>query len=131
MVTTSVGEKEMGFLLDHYKIRYVREYKFHDTRKWRFDFALTDWWIAIEVEGGIFSNGRHVRGRGYTQDLLKYNAAVTLGWLVLRYTTAQINGNVIDDIHKVMERRKDERGRLFKAKRFSDGSMPPKLGKGD
>ena len=108
---TSIGEQEMQFLLDHYKIRYVREYQFHDTRKWRFDFALTDWFIGIEVEGGIFSQGRHTRGKGYTNDLLKYNAAVTLGWLVLRYTTAQINSNVIDDIHKIMDRRKLERAR--------------------
>ena len=131
MVTTSVGEQEMMWLLDHYKINYKREYQFHDTRKWRFDFALTDWWVAIEVEGGIFSNGRHVRGTGYTQDVLKYNAAVTLGWLVLRYTTAQINGNVIDDLYKVIQRRKDERGGLYKTAKLPDGLVSYRVGESD
>ncbi|OUV76667.1 MAG: hypothetical protein CBC83_00170 [Flavobacteriales bacterium TMED123] len=131
MATTSVGEKEMSILLDHFKVDYVREYRFHETRRWRFDFALLDFGIAIEVEGGIFSQGRHTRGRGYTQDLLKYNAAVTLGWKVLRYTTAQINANVIEDIHKIIKRSNHERSSLSKRKTGSDGSMPTKLGKGD
>jgi len=132
---TSVGEKEMELLLRANGIPFKREYRFHNVRKWRFDFALTDWWIAIEVEGGIFTKGRHTRGSGFTSDLLKYNAAVTLGWLVLRYTTAQVNANVISDINKVKERRLYERGRLQSLPdpkgSIPNGQMSSGMGKGN
>jgi hypothetical protein len=43
--------------------------------------------VAVEFEGGIWSNGRHIRGKGYARDVEKYNLAVLEGWRVLRYTT--------------------------------------------
>ena len=62
----------------------VRELRFHDTRRWRFDFAWPDQMLAVEVEGGVWSRGRHVRGQGFTRDCEKLNAAALLGWRVLR-----------------------------------------------
>lgn len=67
------------------------EYKFHPTRKWRFDFAWEKLWIAIEVEGGIWNFGRHVRGSGFMKDMEKYNEATRLGWKVYRFTPSQMN----------------------------------------
>lgn len=64
---------------------HVEEHRFHATRKWRFDFAWPDQKVALEVEGGVFSGGRHVRGVGFKKDCEKYNAAVVDGWRVLRY----------------------------------------------
>lgn len=61
-----------------------REYKFHSTRRWRFDFAWPDSMVAVEVEGAIFTGGRHSRGTGMLKDMEKYNTAATLGWTVLR-----------------------------------------------
>jgi very-short-patch-repair endonuclease len=46
--------------------------------------------LAVEVEGGSWIAGRHVRGRGFEADCEKYNAAVLLGWRILRFTTAMI-----------------------------------------
>lgn len=63
------------------------EYKFHPTRKWRFDFAHLTSKVAIEVEGGIWSQGRHTRGSGYMADCKKYNAAIIEGWRVFRITS--------------------------------------------
>jgi len=60
------------------------EYKFHNERRWRFDFAWPAVKVAVEIEGGIFSGGRHTRGTGYEKDLEKYNTAITLGWKVYR-----------------------------------------------
>jgi len=65
---------------------FVREFSFHPTRRWKFDFAHPGLKIAVEIEGGIWSNGRHVRGKGYQEDAIKYNEAVKLGWRLLRYT---------------------------------------------
>jgi len=97
----SVGEIEMEYLLRAEGYEFKQEFKFHPDRKWRFDFAWPEEKIAIEVEGGLFSQGRHTRGRGYIGDMQKYNAAVCLGWRVLRYGTAQINGNVLQDILQI------------------------------
>jgi very-short-patch-repair endonuclease len=62
----------------------VAEYKFHAGRKWRFDFAYPAMKIAVEIEGGTWSGGRHTRGSGYAEDANKYNHAAIDGWMVLR-----------------------------------------------
>jgi len=63
-----------------------REYKFHPKRKWPADFCWPDKKIIVECEGGTWSGGRHVRGKGYSNDCKKYNAAQTLGYKVFRAT---------------------------------------------
>lgn len=83
-----------ALLLHHIKVKKlempVPEYRFHETRKWRFDFAYPERQIAIEVEGGTWANGRHTRGKGYEQDCEKYNTAALRGWTVLRFTSGMI-----------------------------------------
>ena len=64
----------------------TKELKFHDTRKWRFDYAIPNLKIAIEIEGGAWTNGRHTRGSGFIKDMEKYNAAACCGWVMLRFT---------------------------------------------
>lgn len=66
------------------------EHRFAPPRRWRFDYAWPDQRIALEIEGGTWSGGRHVRGRGYENDCIKYNQAVLLGWTVLRVTTSML-----------------------------------------
>ena len=68
----------------------VKEYLFHSTRKWRFDYAFVEAKVALEVEGGVHTGGRHIRPRGFLGDMEKYNSAATLGWLVLRTTPDQL-----------------------------------------
>ncbi len=67
-------------------VEVVTELKFHPTRKWRFDYAIPSHKIAIEVEGGVWSNGRHTRGSGFLKDMEKYNAATLMGWRLFRVT---------------------------------------------
>lgn len=62
------------------------EYRFHPVRLWRFDYALPSYRVAIEVEGGVWTAGRHIRPQGFLGDVEKYNAAATLGWRILRTT---------------------------------------------
>lgn len=93
---------------------WKREYMFHDKRKWRFDFA---WcppeiddnlcrglpYVALEVQGGIWSNGGHVRGRYYTDNREKANEAQLLGWTVLEVTEAHIDsGQAIDWVKRAL-----------------------------
>lgn len=68
----------------------VEEFRFDVNRKWRFDYAWPEYALALEVEGGIWSGGRHVRGKGYERDCEKYNEAALLGWRVLRVTTGMV-----------------------------------------
>lgn len=67
-----------------------REFVFAPPRKWRLDFAWPEQKLAVEVEGGIFSGGRHGRGAGLLADMEKYNAAALQGWRVLRFFTDQV-----------------------------------------
>lgn len=67
------------------------EYRFAPPRLWRFDLAFVHWRVGVEIEGGVWVHGRHVRGQGYESDLEKYNAAVELGWRLLRYTPNLLN----------------------------------------
>ena len=73
--------------------RPKREYKFHGTRRWRFDFAWPDHMVAAEVEGGIWIRGRHSRGAGFEGDCEKYNTAALGGWRVFRFTGGMLNRN--------------------------------------
>ena len=79
--------KELG-------LDFVREYRFCAERKWRFDYVLThardSIGTAIEIEGGIYSQGRHTRGKGYEADMDKYNEGTMIGWRVLRFSTGQV-----------------------------------------
>lgn len=75
-----------------------KEYKFHPKRKWRFDRADTERKIAIEFEGGVYSGGRHTRGKGFEGDCEKYNAATAMGWRVFRYTRKMLeSGQALND----------------------------------
>ena len=70
----------------------VREYRFHPTRRWRFDFAWPAQRVAVEVEGGAWIRGRHTRPRGFLADLEKYAEALVMGWRVLRVAREHIEG---------------------------------------
>lgn len=81
----------------------IFEFRFHDTRQWRFDLAWTDKRVAVEVEGGVYTNGRHTRGKGYEADIRKYNEAQLMGWRVLRYSTGQVRAGIaIDDLKRAL-----------------------------
>lgn len=65
-------------------VKCVKEYRFHPDRKWRFDYAIPDHKVALEVEGGVWTGGRHTSSVGFINDIEKYNTATALGWRVVR-----------------------------------------------
>ena len=54
------------------------------VRRWRFDFAYPDRWLAIEVDGAFLSGGRHGGTPSAARDLEKRLAAATRCRLRLR-----------------------------------------------
>lgn len=91
-------------------LKFIKEFAFALPRKWRFDYviegfvsgcALLCGSVAIEIEGGIWTNGAHVRGKHYESDMAKYNAAAMAGYRVLRFSCEQVlNGTAREFISK-------------------------------
>lgn len=81
----------------------VPEYRFHPPRRWRFDFAWPDRWLALEVQGGLFVTGRHSRGAALLKEHEKLNTAALDGWRILFCTPKQIeNGEVVSVIERAL-----------------------------
>jgi hypothetical protein len=87
----------------------VREYRFsgiNGKRRWKFDFAWEYYFIAVEVEGGIWVGGRHTSPQGFSKDAEKYNEAAICDWLVLRVTGDMVkDGRAIGYIQGAFESR--------------------------
>jgi hypothetical protein len=60
----------------------VFEHRVTPARRFRFDAAWPDQHVALEVNGGVFTRGRHTRGAGYVRDMEKMNLSQSLGWQV-------------------------------------------------
>jgi very-short-patch-repair endonuclease len=82
-----------------------REYRFHHERRWRADFAHVGARVLIEIEGGIWVNGRHNRAAGFNADLEKYLAAGLAGWRVFRFGPDQIT---LENVERMAELVRDE-----------------------
>lgn len=96
-------EAKLARELKTLKIKFEQEFYFHPDRKWRADFHLIDKKILVEIEGGIWSGGRHTRGKGYLGDMEKYNAATMMGFQVIRFSTDQVkSGHAIQQIEKMV-----------------------------
>lgn len=91
--TDSTAEILLMKHLGELDLEFEREVIFHPVRKWRFDFVLVtgmEGEFAIEIEGGAWMQGRHTRGKGFIEDIRKYNEAARLGWTVIRFTPSMI-----------------------------------------
>lgn len=54
------------------------------NRRFRFDWAWPRQKVALEVEGAVWTGGRHTHPTGFTRDMEKYNLAAMNGWIVVR-----------------------------------------------
>ena len=92
---TSAGE---AMLIQQMKLAGItdwkREYRFDPVRMFRLDFAWPQVKLAVEVEGGSWSGGRHVRGSGFAKDVEKYNLLALAGWALLRYTPEMVKSGI-------------------------------------
>jgi predicted RNA-binding Zn-ribbon protein involved in translation (DUF1610 family) len=98
-------------------------------RAWRFDVYWLANRVAVELEGGAQTTpvkcpkcgymvkwrnkftkklqqvyaamGGHLRGEGYRDNCMKYNAAAVLGWRVLRYTRKDLDERPVQIIEEI------------------------------
>jgi len=123
----SAAEELLALQLRAEKIPFVREYRFAalasggtgkglrerlaqaGLKDWRMDFALINHKLAVEVEGGAWTNGRHTRGKGFSEDLIKYDAAMRLGWNVYRCDPNMIKtGKALQSIQIIISANKSD-----------------------
>ena len=91
-----------------------KEYRFAPPRKWRFDYAYPEFKIAIEIDGGIWTQGRHTRGKGFKGDMEKFNEAAKNGWLVLKFTPDECYKiSTIETVKETMVQRIRERKKEY------------------
>ena len=84
------------------------EYLFHPERKWRIDYCWPDHRLAVEIEGGAWTQGRHTRGKGFTADIEKYNNIQIAGYTLLRFTPQQVqDGTAIAAIQAWFKKKGD------------------------
>ncbi len=109
----------------------TREFRFHPTRMWRFDFAWPAYRLAVELEGGVMSYpvtcdsckrpvhrlnkrtkrkervyasmGRHTRASGFQSDCEKYNEAAAMGYRVLRFTIKNLTESPAEMIKLIQD----------------------------
>lgn len=63
------------------QMEWEREFRFCRQRRFRFDFAMPDLKIAVEIDG----RGRHQTVSGVRLDCEKGNLAIRLGWKVFHF----------------------------------------------
>jgi hypothetical protein len=80
------------------------QYRFCDSRKWRFDF----YWdvggsrVAVETHGAVYTHGAHTRGKGFEDDREKMNCATAMGIRVFEFTAGMLRRNPVGCIDMVM-----------------------------
>jgi hypothetical protein len=64
----------------------VSELRFAPPRRFRFDYAWPVEKVALEVQGGLFVQGRHSRGAALLKEHEKLNLAAEMGWRIVYCT---------------------------------------------
>lgn len=125
----SKAEELLASYLYCENIKFVREYRFAaehvgmgagirqrladaGLKDWRADFRIVGVPLLVEVEGvthygrnrnGSMKLGRHQTGAGISEDLLKYDAAMRMGFTVYRCSQHMVNsGHAIESIEIIM-----------------------------
>ena len=94
---------------------YVKELKFDEVRKFRFDWAIEEYRIAVEYNGLEFKNAKGTTGKsghqtieGVTSDSIKANLAICQGWRILVYNAITYK-SCYDDLVKLINFLKQEK----------------------
>jgi len=89
----------LQFLANELSLSLEKEFKFHNERKFRFDYCFPAIKIAIEYNGIMSEKSRHTSITGYSRDQEKINIAQKEGWVVLSYTPLNYKQSLQDLRH--------------------------------
>jgi hypothetical protein len=68
----------------------IRQFQAIPGRKLAFDFGFPEWRLLVEIQGGVWTKGKHGRGSGIIQDQNKLNDAVLNGFYTLQFSVNHI-----------------------------------------
>ena len=93
------------------------ELRFHPVRRWRFDFAHPEAMVGIEIEGGVWTRGRHIRPQGFIDVWEQYHEAGVCGWSIFRLTPGMITKDILEPIQDfILERLEQKKPKKKKTK---------------
>src|SRR5690625_1689138 len=127
----SKPEETLALMLDDSGIEYQREFRFAaehvgmgagirhrldeaGLKDWRADFLIVGTPLLVEVEGithfgrnknGTMKLGRHQTGAGIEGDLLKYEAAMRIGYTVYRCSQHMVKSGRAIESNEILKRR--------------------------
>lgn len=82
----SVAEDLLAVHLKELGLCFLKQERFVQSRKWRWDFTIPTARIAIEIDG--YFKGRH--GAGWGADNEKRNTGTMMGYRVLVFSTKDV-----------------------------------------
>jgi very-short-patch-repair endonuclease len=94
------SKKQYDFFIttirNEFATEIIEEYPFakDQGRKWRIDFYLPEYCLAIEIEGGTLSRSRHTSKTGFLKDIEKYNELTAKGIRLIRFTPQMLVGEM-------------------------------------
>jgi len=95
--------KELQLIFMALGLDVVKEYRFDDKRKWKFDFALPAIKVAIEYEGLNFQHGGasgHQTIKGVAAGNEKYSEASIAGWCLVLVNALSVESGLAHDLIK-------------------------------
>jgi hypothetical protein len=78
-----------------------QEHHFCPIRKWLSDFFHRPTLTLIEIEGGMWTGGRHQKGLGFSADAIKYNVASYMGFRLFRLPSSLLTLAYVSDLVKI------------------------------
>ena len=76
----------------------VKEAIYGEIKEWRNDYLHEPTRTIIELDGGIYNGGRHVRPQGFIEDCVKLNMATMCGYRLIRIPTGFATDNYLSQI---------------------------------
>lgn len=84
----------------------VCEFRFHEVRKWRFDFCWLDLKVAVEYQGLNWKGGGnsgHQSIDGMRNDCEKFTEASLSGWTLILITAETVNnGQAVEWVRRAL-----------------------------
>lgn len=75
-----------------------------DMQDWRYDFFFADYDLAVELNGGNWSGGRHTRPQALQSEYRKINAAALLGHTLLIFDTGMVkSGEAVQRVKAIID----------------------------